>query len=116
MQGTAKKGYTLVEIIVALVVFATGALGLAAGSAIVMREMTANGIRGAATRLAQNRQERVHSTCRTAQSGSETAGSIRSEWSVSRPDSSTMRLAGSVSYDTYRGTHTDPYTLALRCP
>jgi prepilin-type N-terminal cleavage/methylation domain-containing protein len=115
MQRTEKRGYTLVEIIVALVVFATGALGLAAGSAIVMREMATNGIRGAATRLARNRQETVHSTCWTAQSGSEIAGGIRSEWTVSRPDSSMIRLAGSVSYQTYRGSHSDPYTLAFRC-
>src|SRR5688500_18404326 len=115
MQGTANRGYTLIEIIVALVVFATGALGLAAGSAIAMREMATNGIRSAATRLARNRQDTVHSACRTAQSGSETAGGIRSEWTVSPADSSRIRLAGSVSYETYRGSHTDPYTVAFRC-
>jgi prepilin-type N-terminal cleavage/methylation domain-containing protein len=115
MQGTFTRGYTLIEVIVALVVFAIGALGLAAGSAIVTREMATTGTRSAATRLARNRQEAVHSACRTAQSGSEMAGGIRSEWTVSRADSSRIRLAGSVSYETYRGSHTDPYTLAFRC-
>jgi len=115
MQGPKNRGYTLIEIVIALVVFATGALGLAAGSAIAMREMATNGIRSAATRLARNRQETVHAACRTAQSGSETAAGFRSEWTVSRADSSRMHLTGSVSYETYRGSHTDPYTVAFRC-
>lgn len=115
MRGSGDQGYTLIEIIVALVVFTTGALGLAAGSAIVTRELGANGIRAAAARLAKNRQETVRSACRTAQSGSETSGRLRSDWTVSRLDSPRLRLAGTISYPTYRGTRTDAYSLAVWC-
>ncbi|MDQ3672848.1 MAG: prepilin-type N-terminal cleavage/methylation domain-containing protein [Gemmatimonadota bacterium] len=115
MLRRANKGYTLLEVIVALVVFTTGALGLAAGSAIVTREMGVNGIRAAAARLASNRQERVASACRTAQSGSETSGSVRSVWTISRPDSARLRLAGTISYPTRRGIRTEPYALAVWC-
>lgn len=116
MRESANGGYTLIEIIVALVVFTTGALGLAAGSAIVAREMAANGTRAAAARLAQNRQETVRSACRTAQSGSESSGSITSAWTVSRIDSSRVSLAGTISYPTYRGTRSESYSLSFWCP
>src|SRR5215210_7826806 len=102
MPALARTGYTLIEIIVALVVFTTGALGLAAGSAIVTRELGANGVRARAARIAKNRQEQVRSACRTARSGSENFGNLQSSWSVSRIDSSHIRLAGTISYETGR--------------
>ena len=110
------EGYALIEIIVALVVFTTGALGLAAGSAIVTRELAVNGIRSTAARLALNRQEQIQSACRNAQSGSETHGSLRSAWTVSDVDSSQVLLAGTISYPTRRGPRTDSYTLTVWCP
>jgi prepilin-type N-terminal cleavage/methylation domain-containing protein len=115
MPRLARQGYTLIEIIVALVVFTTGALGLAAGSAIVTRELGTNGVRAAAARLAKNRQEQVRSTCRTARSGSETLGRLRSSWTVSPIDSSHISLVGTVSYETRRGTRTDSYALTAWC-
>lgn len=116
MRPSGSRGYTLIEIIVALVVFTTGALGLAAGSAIVTRELAVNGIRSAAARVARNRQEHIQSACREARSGSELHGSVRSVWSVSRVDSSQLLVAGTISYPTRRGARTDPYSLAVWCP
>ena len=115
MRRRAKPGYTLIEVIVALVVFTTGAMGLAAGSAAVARDMAANGTRASAARLARNRQESVQSACRAAQSGSETRGSVRSAWTISWLDSSTLRLAGTVSYFTHRGARTESFALTVLC-
>lgn len=115
MGRSRKAGYTLVEIIVALLVFTTGALGLAAGSAIVARELGTNRVRAEAARMAASRLEVVHSTCRIAQSGSETRGSIVSEWTVSPLDSTRVRLTGTVSYVTARGSRTEPYTAIVGC-
>jgi len=109
------SGYTLIEIVVALVVFTTGALGLAAGSAIVAREMSTNAVRAEAARLATSRHEIVESACRAAQSGSETRGPVTSTWTVSRPDSSRVRLAGTVSYPVARGTRSDRYSASIGC-
>lgn len=109
------QGYTLVEVIVALVVFTTGALGLAAGSAIVTREMAANGTRSLAGRLARNRQEQFQAGCPGAESGSETHGSVRSAWTVVTLASSLALLDGRISYPTPRGNRTDAYTLTVWC-
>lgn len=115
MERSCKAGYTLIEIIVALFVFTTGALSLAAGSAIVAREMGTNGVRAEAARLAASRREIVQSTCRMAQSGSEVRGSIMSAWTVSPLDSTRVRLAGTVSYVGARGSRSEPYSVTVGC-
>ncbi|HEU4748419.1 MAG TPA: prepilin-type N-terminal cleavage/methylation domain-containing protein [Gemmatimonadaceae bacterium] len=115
MGASGMRGYTLVEIIVAMVVFATGALSLAAGSAIVAREMHINGIRAEAARVATSRQEIVGSTCRTAVSGSEARGSIQSRWTVLRIDSIRLSLAGTVSYHSPRGARSESYSVTVGC-
>ena len=108
-------GYTLIEIVVALVVFTTGALGLAAGSAVVAREMSTNGVRAEAGRLAASRQEIVGSRCRAAKSGSETRGPITSVWSISRIGSFRVNLAGTVSYTGPGGMRAESYSAKIRC-
>jgi prepilin-type N-terminal cleavage/methylation domain-containing protein len=111
-----RDGFTLVEIVIALLVFTTGALGLAAGSAVVARETGINGLRGDAARLARSRQEIVQSACRSARSGAEARGSLTSTWTVSRGESTTVTLTGTVSYPTTRGARTEPYALTIQCP
>lgn len=115
MGRSLRDGFTLVEIIVALVVFTTGALGLAAGSAIIAREIGTNGLRSDAARLAASRQEIVQSACRSAESGTEARGSLISSWKVSPIDSTTVRLTGTVSYLSSRGDHAEPYALTIEC-
>jgi prepilin-type N-terminal cleavage/methylation domain-containing protein len=109
------RGYTLVEVIVALVVFTIGALGLVAGSAIVVREIGTGGVRGEAARMATSRQEIVRSACTAAQSGSETRGSITSAWTVSPIDSTRAMLAGTVSYTISRGPRSQTYSFTVGC-
>jgi Tfp pilus assembly protein PilV len=115
MTGSHRAGCTLVEIVVSLLVFTTGALGLAAGTAVVAREMAGNRVRAEAARLAASRLETTHSTCRVAQSGSETRSGVFSQWTVSALDSTRVRLVGSASYVTARGRRTEPYSATLTC-
>jgi len=87
MRKPATAGFTLVEIIVALLVFTIGALALAASSALVARAMARNAERDRAARFAVSRIELLRSQCVTATSGSETIEQMQSEWVVSRSDS-----------------------------
>ena len=117
MQKTPHAaGYTLIEIIVALLVFTVGGLALAASSAVVGRVMAANGVRERAGRAASSRIERLESECRTATNGHETGDQIESEWSVARIDSSLLNVVASVSYLSPRGRRTDIYRVMVRCP
>lgn len=115
MPKSLRPGYTLIEIVVAFVIFTTGALGLAAGSAIVAREMSMNGVRAQAGRLATARQEMTVSTCLLAQSGREVLGPVTSVWTISRDDSSSVGVAGTVSYPSRQGIRSDLYSVTVRC-
>ncbi|MEO7822925.1 MAG: prepilin-type N-terminal cleavage/methylation domain-containing protein [Gemmatimonadaceae bacterium] len=115
MRQSRQDGYTLVEVIIALVVFTTGALGLAAGSAVVARELGTNGLRAEAARVAASRHEIVHSACRSSRSGSEARGQLTSAWTISPLDSTRVVLAGSVSYQSARGTRGETYSATIGC-
>ena len=91
-------GYTLVEIIVALLVFTIGALALAASSGIVAGAMANNAAKELAARTAVSRLETIASQCATATSGRETVRQIESEWVA------------------IRGATTTDVTEAVRCP
>jgi type II secretory pathway component PulJ len=108
-------GYTLIEIVVALLLFTVGGLALVATSAIVGRELNANATRERAGRIAATRLEILGAACRGAAAGREIVGQIESEWSVAVPDSSRVSLLESVTYPTWRGRRTDVYRVTLAC-
>ena len=110
-----QDGYTLIELIVALLVFTIGGLGLVATSAVIGRELAANAIRERAARIAATRLEILAAGCRGAGGGRETIGGISSEWSLGFDDSSRVTLVESVSYQTRRGDRTDVYRAILPC-
>jgi hypothetical protein len=116
MPLSLRVGYTLIEIVVALFLFAVGGLAVVATSAVVGLELAANAIRERAGRIAASRLEVLGAECHSARSGSESIGRIESEWSVGFPDSSRVSLVESVTFPTRRGNRTDRYRLTLPCP
>ena len=115
MRNCSRVGYTLVEIVVALLLFSVGGLAMVSTSAVVGRELSANASRERAGRIAATRLEMLRATCRSARAGSEELGRIRSEWSVGRPDSSKLSVVESITYPTKQGTRTDIYRVTLPC-
>ena|SRR5882762_6206509 len=83
-KATGISGYTLVEIVVAIVVFTIGALALTASSALTARSMARNAERERAARIGVSRIELVRSQCAIATSGAETLEQLQSDWVVSR--------------------------------
>lgn len=117
MRGRAgNSGYTLIEVVVALMVFTIGGLALAASSAVIARGMAANATRERAGRIASSRLELLGSQCRTATSGRESVQHVESEWSVARIDASRVALVESVSYMSPHGVRTDSYRATAPCP
>ena len=109
-------GYTLIEVVVALLLFAVGALALVATSAVIGRELSANAIRERAGRMAESRLEMLGAGCHRATAGREARGGIESEWSVAFPDSAHVSLFESIVYPTRRGSRTDSYRVTVACP
>jgi hypothetical protein len=116
MPTSLRIGYTLIEIVVALLLFTAGGLALVATSAVIGLELTANAIRERAGRIAASRLEILGAECRSARDGREIVGLIESEWSVDFPDSSHVNLLESITFPTRLGSRTDLYRVTLSCP
>jgi prepilin-type N-terminal cleavage/methylation domain-containing protein len=112
-QGEA--GYTLIEVIVALLVFTVGALALAASSAIIAQAMATNTLREHAARVAASRIALVKSQCRSAASGSDELQRIHSSWTVARGERSRVSITETVSYASPLGPRTRSYRTTVWC-
>jgi len=108
-------GYTLVEVIVAMLLFTVGVLGVASTSAVVGRSLRTNSIRERAVRIATRRIEQMAASCRDASSGSEIVGEVESRWTVTRHDSSQLEVDETVSYPSAGGRRSDTYRSLVEC-
>ena len=108
-------GYTLIEVIVALLVFAVAALALAASSAMIAQAMATNALRERGARVAASRVALIKSQCAVAASGNEKLQQIQSTWSVARPDRSRVSVTETVSYQSPRGPRTQSYRTTVFC-
>ncbi len=109
-------GYTLIEMIVAVLLFTVGGLALVATSALLGREMNTNAVRERAGRMAASRLEILRAGCQTAASGHETIQQIESEWSVAFLDSTRLSVVESVSSPAAERRRTDLLRAVLPCP
>ena len=112
----ARNGYTLIETIVAVLLFTLGGLALASTSAVIGRGLNADATRERSARIAASRLEIISAECRTARSGREGLEQIDSEWSVTFPAPARVSIVESVSYVTGTGRRTDFYRALLPCP
>lgn len=116
MGRGSRGGFTLVEVLVAIVILATGALALAGSAAVTVRRMAEAARRSTAVSMARSRAESsLASPCAVLASGSETAGGVRSDWIVAA-GSVSAELSQRVSYPTFRGARTDDFLTAAPCP
>ena len=115
MPRRLHAGYTLIEIVVALLLFTVGGLALVSTSAVIGRELSANAVRERAGRMAETRLEILGAACRVAPGGREVLGPIESAWSVEFPDSGHVTVLESIAYPTRRASRTDSYRVTLPC-
>lgn len=114
-RQAAAPGHTLIEVVVALLIFTVGVLSLAASSGLVTRAMASNAQRERAYRIATNKIAVIKSRCGSATSGSSLEQGIESGWSVTRLDSGRVMVTAWVSYESFRGARTDTYRATLWC-
>lgn len=89
-----RRGTTLVELLLALVVVTVGLLGLAGSAALVARELGASRREAAVTAAARNRLERVTSgPCRSPDDGTAVGAGIVERWTVVPASSGMSRVA-----------------------
>jgi len=115
MPGPESKGYTLIEIVIALLLFTIGGLALVSTSALIARATNADGIRERAGTIAASRVELLASECQRAVSGRETFHQVESEWSVTFLDSARISVVEAVTYPTPHGRQTLRLDSILAC-
>lgn len=100
----ARRGFTLAELLVALMVFAVGALAMVATSGNVMTMITASKNRAIAASVAAARFERLRAqNCAAHTSDSTTTRGIAESWQVvklAKADDVTVRVSFVASHKT----------------
>jgi prepilin-type N-terminal cleavage/methylation domain-containing protein len=86
-RAAGAGGHTLIEVMVAIVIFSVAALALAGSSALVARATAKSALRDRVARLAVSRIEVLKSQCAVATSGKEIVQQIESDWTVIREPS-----------------------------
>jgi len=109
-----RRGLTVIEVIVAMLIFSIGALGLAAGSAAVARQISSNNLRVRAASAARSRAELAHALpCGSLSSGNERNAGIHSTWEVAQ--SGALTLDQQVERTDATGRHSDRFLSAAPC-
>jgi general secretion pathway protein I len=102
MPAPGKAGFSLIELLVAMTLFAIAALGLSAGVAIVSRSGVLSDHLTRATILAQDKLEELASHNAPLAGGADTPHSgFTREWTVSPddPDAGVMRVDVTVTWE-----------------
>jgi prepilin-type N-terminal cleavage/methylation domain-containing protein len=93
-----RKGFTLVEVLVAVLIIDVGLLALVAGSAVVVRRMNAVHARAAAYRAASERIARLAAGgCRTTVGDTIAPNNGRETWSVELLSNGTGEVRDSIA-------------------
>jgi prepilin-type N-terminal cleavage/methylation domain-containing protein len=83
MVGHKESGFTLVEVIVAIVILAVGLLGMAGTTAVVLRQLTAADLSTQRAMALQTTLEKLRATpFDSVQAGSDSVGVFQVNWTV----------------------------------
>ncbi len=122
-----RSGFTLIEVMVAIIILSVGVLGLISTAALVTRMIGRGNISTKATQLAETRleilrQQALSSTpsCSTLGATGTPAGpsGFSEAWTVTTPAASTSlrQFSETVTYPIARGTRAATLSTQIRCP
>ena len=111
----ARRGFTLVEVIVAVMVFSFGVLSLAAGAALSVRLVGGGARQTIAASVAQRHFEQMRgASCTSLASGADTLRGVVSVWTVTTVTRGrAVKLA--ITYNTHNGSRTRTYRTIFPC-
>jgi prepilin-type N-terminal cleavage/methylation domain-containing protein len=89
-QGARQGGFTMVEVIIAIVILAFGLLGMAGATGVLVRQITLSDVAGKRNAAQQTVIERLRAAdwenlSTTYQTGTETIGPFQVSWTVTAP-------------------------------
>ena len=111
-----RRGFTLVELLVAIVLLSVGALALASLSAVVMRNINGAAQQTIAATIAQARLEQLRGLpCTQLESGSADTRGMDESWKVI-PETRTVTVVLTVNYDDGRRNRLNIHETIIPCP
>ena len=94
-----RRGFTLAEVVIAMVILSVGLLALASGSMGVIRQMRAGNQASMAAMVAQSRMEKMRSrTCSSITTGTATTSGMAEKWSVNAMSARISAVTETVTY------------------
>ena len=122
MKSDSKRdGFTLVEVMVAIVILAVGILGLAATASVVTRQMTGAVHQSVAANVAYSRMEHIRSAdcmvMKDSTSGSAVTRNVTERWAIAVPATKQALLVYDTITYTMRGKTRKQYFYSeFPCP
>ncbi|MFN2400180.1 MAG: prepilin-type N-terminal cleavage/methylation domain-containing protein [Gemmatimonadaceae bacterium] len=112
----SRRGFTIVELIVAIMILSIGVLGLASTAAVVAGMMGGGAMRTMAANVAQSRFEALRSvSCGLITAGSATTRGVTERWVATPIGVRHFDVTDSVSFYTKRGLSTQVYRSYVTC-
>lgn len=95
----ARRGFTIIELVVAIIIMTVGVLALATSSAGVAKQMRAGNQSGLAAMVAQARLENIRSLgCSSIASGTATTRGMTEKWAITWLSGRARVVTESVTY------------------
>jgi prepilin-type N-terminal cleavage/methylation domain-containing protein len=112
---TTRKGFSLIELMVAIMILTVGLLGLAATSAVATQMIGSGGRHTLAASVAQSRFELLRrGPCATLSGGSGNTRGVSESWQIDSVRTSAF-LTERVTYQTRRGPRTQIFRSVRPC-
>lgn len=112
----ARTGFTMVELIVAMLMLTIGLLGLAGVGAVVLKQMRGGTYQTVAASIAQSRFEQLEGdACSTIASGTATVRGMAERWTVSTIGTRARAVYDTVTFVGTSGTKKVGIHTVLAC-
>ena len=116
-----RGGFTLVEVMVAIVILAVGILGLAATASVVTKQMTGAVHQSVAANVAYSRMEHIRSSdcmvMKDSVSGSAITRNVSERWAIAvAPTKQALLVYDTITYKMRGSVRTQVFHSEFPCP
>ena len=116
-----RDGFTLVEVMVAIVILAVGILGLAATASVVTKQMTGAVHQSVAANVAYSRMEHIRSSdcmvMKDSTSGYATTRNVSERWAIAiAPTKQALLVYDTITYQMRGTNRTQVFHSEFPCP
>jgi prepilin-type N-terminal cleavage/methylation domain-containing protein len=111
-----RRGFSIPELLTAVVILGVGVVGMASSAAVMSRQMTGGAKQTTAAQVAESRFERMRArACATLVNGSAVTRGVTETWTVTPGANSTVRATVVISFVEGKTQKVRTYTSGIAC-